>query len=278
MFTKHDGRLSDGRTLFQLQRKIAFIIIVTGAALHGIQYMTALIGGGPPSIWWESVIVAGALLLFLLSAFINLPVFRFLQGAVMLFFGAYTLIFQECRFKGNSLCLFGTVVFYAYGFFARYTRMKIIAALLFMAGINIITFRFVKDAENWTNHLDAVIYLCTFFLITYLIFRQRLCSALVKQRRELLKPADLDAYSVTPAEKRVLEVLVRDKAADRDIADKLCISLGTVKTHVRSIKQKMRIPTRYGVIYACRNNFPGGRSIGEQRAPEYVSWVPKIQL
>lgn len=270
--------MSDKRMLFQLQRKIAFIIILTGAVLHVIKYTTVLIGEGLPFIWWESIIVAGALLLVLLSAFINLPFFRFLQGAVMFLFGAYTLIFQECGFKGNSLCVFGMVVLFAYGFYVRYSGVKIIAGLLLLSGINIVTFLFVKEAKNWINHLDAVIYLCTFLLVTYLIFRQHLYFALAKQQQELLKPVNLDAYSVSRAEKRVLEVLVRDKATDKDIAAKLCISLGTVKTHIRSIKQKMQVPTRYGIIYSCRNNFPGERPEREQRISERVSWIPKIQL
>jgi DNA-binding NarL/FixJ family response regulator len=65
------------------------------------------------------------------------------------------------------------------------------------------------------------------------------------RRLSRLSPAepDEDLLALTPREQEVLG-LVAIRASDKEIAESLCISLNTVKTHMRNILSKLQVNSR----------------------------------
>jgi DNA-binding NarL/FixJ family response regulator len=57
---------------------------------------------------------------------------------------------------------------------------------------------------------------------------------------------------VSPGERRVLEELLRDGAENKDIADRLGISLRTVKAHMTMIMLKMGATNRVQAVLAVQ--------------------------
>ena len=69
----------------------------------------------------------------------------------------------------------------------------------------------------------------------------------VKRTGELAEPNPVQSqidHDLTPREQEVL-ALVAQGAADRDIAEKLVVSLYTVKAHMRSILNKLQVKSRH---------------------------------
>lgn len=72
--------------------------------------------------------------------------------------------------------------------------------------------------------------------------------------------ADIDSLSVlldelTPREKEVLDLL-REGKSNQDIADDLCIEVGTVKNHVHNILKKLDVESRHeaAALYERKSN------------------------
>lgn len=53
--------------------------------------------------------------------------------------------------------------------------------------------------------------------------------------------------SLTPKEAQVLDLL-KDGLTNQQIADTLCLSVSTIKTHIHHILMKLDVPTRYRAI------------------------------
>jgi len=73
--------------------------------------------------------------------------------------------------------------------------------------------------------------------------RDTLSKYLLEQRR----PADLpgkNAVALTFREKEIL-IMIASGAGNKEIADDLCISLHTVKTHIYNIYKKINVPNRF---------------------------------
>lgn len=72
-----------------------------------------------------------------------------------------------------------------------------------------------------------------------------------------------DVPALTRREKQVLDLVVANKT-DKEIAEKLSVSINTVKAHVRSILSKLHATSRYeAAAFAVRKGLartPGGRS------------------
>lgn len=72
--------------------------------------------------------------------------------------------------------------------------------------------------------------------------------------------ADIDSLSMlldelTPREKEVLDLL-REGKSNQDIADDLCIEVGTVKNHVHNILKKLEVESRHeaAALYERKSN------------------------
>jgi len=80
----------------------------------------------------------------------------------------------------------------------------------------------------------------------------RRLSALAAQQQPVANEAAL-----TPREVQILR-MVELGLSNRDIADRLCIAVHTVKNHVHSLLTKLGVSTRFEAAALCRN----GRNVG----------------
>lgn len=76
---------------------------------------------------------------------------------------------------------------------------------------------------------------------------------LVNQQRTKDYETRIMISSLTPREKEVLEALA-EGWSDKEIAERLYVGLGTVRTHITSILQKLRVSSRQqALLFAIRN-------------------------
>lgn len=72
-------------------------------------------------------------------------------------------------------------------------------------------------------------------------------------RRHVHHGPDDDTPTLTPREQDVLGLVAACSATDKEIADDLCISVNTVKTHMRNILAKLQLSRRHeAALYAMR--------------------------
>lgn len=69
--------------------------------------------------------------------------------------------------------------------------------------------------------------------------------------RSALPPEEAEAVSLTLREREVL-ALIAEGASDKEIAERLGISLYTVKSHVRNILAKLHVSSRYEAAHRAR--------------------------
>lgn len=73
--------------------------------------------------------------------------------------------------------------------------------------------------------------------------------------KEEKKPFDFEKYNLTPSEINVIEVLVKERASNKDISERLNIKESTVKQHMYRIFNKIGIDNRIQLIDLCEYNF-----------------------
>lgn len=73
--------------------------------------------------------------------------------------------------------------------------------------------------------------------------------------KEKKNPFDFAKYNLTPSEINVIEVLVRERASNKEISEQLNIKESTVKQHMYRIFNKIGVDTRIQLIDLCEYNF-----------------------
>lgn len=164
--------------------------------------------------------------------------------------------------------------------------------LLFVVFIIILTeYSSIKSAEN-TDGLWHILFTGLSVLLIYTIYRSELnrvefsekdmqnsIHELIQERSRLKehidekqirlsdlesqilsikkekKPFDLKECRLTPAELRIVEVLVKTRASNREISEHLGIKENTVKQHLYKVFNKMGVDDRFQIIDLCKYNF-----------------------
>ncbi|WP_394525047.1 helix-turn-helix domain-containing protein [Lacrimispora sp. JR3] len=146
----------------------------------------------------------------------------------------------------------------------RLFMITIFLNLLVIAEDTIVIFNFdtystssiIMNNRSFTSDLLYITHagFTTAYLMDYLkvmLRNNRIVSA-VNRKSERTIPSDIEdsllyhfseAYHLTSREREILKVLLLDKT-NQDISDILCISLGTAKTHVHNIFQKIGVVKR----------------------------------
>lgn len=243
--------------LFTIQKVLGLIIASVGAAVSVVNLLVYL-----PDLSFLSAVVQPTVLYVLLSAlfillvsFIDHPLPRFIQIIVLAGNCAIAILDSFDSIYGLGLFLLAVMIAYKYEFLQKRPFIKLGLCLLLLFSLIVFSVKRANVADELLYGLDAILFVIMFLAVSFIIFRNELLLALKAQEKRLTSPLDLEILGISAAEKRVLSILVRKKASDKQIAAELYISVGTVKNHIHEIKKKLGVTTRYALIDKCRNNF-----------------------
>ncbi len=274
-------------TIFIIQRKLSLAIFSAGLIVCMVNFISLYSRGDLIS----ALLDISVLILFiissivLISGFLNYEIARLLQLSVIIGTAILAIIDEYNSIYGLGLLFITAFIGFKYGYFRRWFKLKF-ALSLFITSIIIEFSAFNEDPDEIIMHgLDAVIYICLFFFVAYLIYSEDIKIYINKNRekeetietllreKENLKnnmerldrkiihlqknqtQIDIRTYGISPAEMKVLEVLILYRETETEIAKRLKLSHHTVKNHFRNIRNKLGVDRREEIIDICRNSF-----------------------
>ena len=141
-----------------------------------------------------------------------------------------------------------------------HTKHRFVKAILFSGGFVMIVAVFSIDILYglWSKHhynrdLSIFHVLPAYALIVSALLTVLVLKLTGMRSREGIDPFLLKSYRISPREEDVIRLLVDGKEY-KSIADKLCISLATVQTHVRNIYRKTGVNSKVELINLLRND------------------------
>lgn len=134
---------------------------------------------------------------------------------------------------------FGLLVFATFGYLET--------LLGFLDSWNLATASFRQDGSFLYSSIPYVLY--GLFLITYFLNYSLPTPIGLGQ----LSESFLSTYNITDREREIIEMVIQGKS-NADIANKLVISLATVKTHLHNIYQKVGVDSRYDLLARVRSS------------------------
>jgi len=262
-----------------VQKRVGLLISIIGLAvilsniLHVVHNMgyEVLQAMNRPTVWLLFV----TLLPFFISVFVECKVLKILQVVVFFFTGVVNLLgggYEE--FYGPAMFLAGWLLMRQYGFLERYPRAKtisVMALIVIISQISAIMHQTGEGVYAGFSTLAFFLFLIILILIIWwdMLAQQQLLkeenldlkmnygklSEKIEELEEKQESYDLKAAGITPAQRRVIEVLTVYKASNREIAERLNISESTVKLHLYNIYNKLGVDNRFTVIDLCKYNF-----------------------
>ncbi len=215
--------------------------------------------------------------LFLLPGFLSIffenRVMKLFQVLTISLLGAANIFTSYNEVYGPSLFFLGWLLARQYGYFIRHKKIKYyLLVTFFVIVVQLSAYKNGKHVFILNNELlEFSVFLIIFTLVIWKdildrdesLFKEnkRLRSdyTMLRKRVDTIendkKPYNLKAAKISPAEERVLRVLVKYKASNKEIAERLNISESTVKLHLYNIFNKLGADNRFSVIDLCQYNF-----------------------
>ncbi len=284
--------MSDNKnSIFKVQQQIAFIISIAGLFVVIVNIANEM----SQNTFSNTIILPHIYVVFILTivvfitAFLKATFFRLVQIGVLFFSGSIAIMDDFNSIYGLGLVILALFLAFKYDYLKKYFRVKVIVITTLVFSLIEISARINNAFGKWLYSLNSILYLFLFLVISYIIYQDDIKAYIIKnkdaedtiskierqkdnltknmtslkkkmedldaQLDELTAPVDLDEMGITPAEKRVLEVLVLYGGTDKSIAEHLYLSYHTVKNHFRKIRDKLGVDRRDEIIEMCRNNF-----------------------
>jgi DNA-binding CsgD family transcriptional regulator len=146
-----------------------------------------------------------------------------------------------------SVVLYAFVVgIYYYGRLQENVRKAIALRVLILLGIFIPGFVYEIFSTNDFSVFSPLLYCGFSILFTYYLITQY-PSHLQASKRPISEEEFFDAYQISPREREIAAFLLRGYK-NQHIAETLCISVTTVKTHIRNMYPKFGVTSRYELL------------------------------
>lgn len=262
-----------------VQKQIGLLISVVGVAVVVTNFfyrlqrgdiLYALSGVSVWSVFFWTVP-------FIISMFLENRLLKYIQILMFMVVGALNIIDSYQEFYGPAMFLAAWLLLRHYGFLEKHAKLKNIIILLLVVGLSQYS-AFLHTDQGLYAGLTTFLFTLFLVLILVIIWRD-----LVRQQEELKRenrtlrmnyknleeqlkeieeekrPFDLKKANISPAEKRVIEILTVYRASNLEIAERLNIAESTVKLHLYKIYNKIGVDNRFAIIDLCKYNFPDRR-------------------
>ena len=259
-----------------IQKRVGFLISTVGTFVIIVNLIDHLYDGLNLGQAILSMNVWLDFLLFIpgyLSLFFENRVMKLFQVLAISLTGVANILTAYNEVYGPSLFFMGWLLARQYGYFDLHKKVKyilLIAFFVIMAQVS----AYVNGKRVFILNnelLEFSIFMILFILAIWKDIFER-DERLFKENRHLKsnykaiqaeidaiekekKPYNLKEANISPAEERVLKVLVKYKASNKEIAERLNISESTVKLHLYNIFNKLGADNRFTVIDLCQYNF-----------------------
>ncbi|MDH5657658.1 MAG: LuxR C-terminal-related transcriptional regulator [Spirochaetia bacterium] len=265
--------------MFQVQKKIAFIMASIGLLVSIVNLINGLsqetiIQGMMHSTFYLVFLLSAY---FFLTAFLNNGIIRLTQVLFLFFAGIMAILDEHNSIHGVGFIILAVFLSFKYGYFKKRPVVKLILVIS-AAFVAIVISAGLANKSNWMVGFNAVLFLSMFLFISYIIYQDEIKEYLEKSRnydtqidkllrqraklndkiddyKEKYKAIDFEKYNLTPREIETIKVLVLYRESDQMLADRLNISINTLRDHLRHIRDKMGVDTRLEIVELCRYNF-----------------------
>lgn len=264
-----------------VQKRIGLLISIVGLVVvvnnffNRLQRGTVLYALTGLSVWSVFLFT----LPFIISIFVESSLLKKTQILALTLTGAINIIDAYQEFYGPGLFLAAWLLMRHYGYLEKFGKTKNIVFLGLITSLSQLSaflHRFDEASADSGLYAGFSTLLYTLFLVTLLVIlwrdmakQQELLkqenfslkmdyyklSAQLKELEENHQPFDLKAVKITPAEIRVIEILTKYKAGNREIAERLNLAESTVKLHIYNICNKIGVDNRFAIIDLCKYNF-----------------------
>lgn len=261
-----------------VQKKIGLLISVVGIGVVVLNtiYLSArepsvLVVIANPAVWF----VLLSTIPFIISIFLESTILKYLQIFTFFAMGVANILQTYNQFYGPGMFFAAWIVMRHYGFLEKHTVLKhatILIILILMSQIS--AYVHIGPERGIYAGFSTLAYTAFLVYLIVIIWRdmvrqQKLLqtentqlqtnyNTLYDQIQELEanhKPYNLKQAEISPAEERVIEVLTRYRASNREIAERLNIAESTVKLHLYNIYNKIGVDNRFDVIELCKYNY-----------------------
>ncbi len=261
-----------------IQKRVGFLISTVGTFVIIMNLLGNMYNG---SSFGEALLAMNVWLDFLLfipgylSMFFENKVMKLLQVLAISLTGVANILTSFNEVYGPSLFFMGWLLARQYGYFDIHKKVKYILLIVFFVVMAQVS-AYVNNAHVFilkNGLLEFSIFMILFILAIwkdifdrdeqlfrenrYLKSNYKTIQAKIDTIEKEKIPYDLKGAKITPAEERVLRVLVKYKASNKEIAERLNISESTVKLHLYNIFNKLGADNRFTVIDLCQYNFQG---------------------
>ncbi len=259
-----------------IQKKVGLLISGIGTMIIMLDIIDHLYNGETlvqallsTNIWIDSILFIPGYLSLLTES----KVLKILQVLSFTLAGIANVLTAYNEVYGPSLFFMGWLLARQYGYFDLHKKIKYGFLIGFFVVIAQIS-AYLNEKPVFILHNRLLLF--SLFMVFFVmivwediferdekLFREnkhlqsdyRAIQAEIESIRRERKPFNLKEARISPAEERVLRVLVRYKASNREIAERLNISESTVKLHLYNIFNKLGVDNRFTVIDLCQYNF-----------------------
>ena len=275
-----------------IQKRISLIFSIAGVvvivnniifgSIRGFSFYQLL---KDPSIWFTALLT----FFFIIFIKINHWIIQLFHLVILLLASAITILEQYNNIYGTAFWIVSYLLAYRYNFLTRFILAKTILFMLFMiVFVEISAYHSPRSVTGF----GILLFLSLFIILIYVIYKSEIDRIILSERKmeksiqDLLiernrlrnciendnkkldkleveielyhaecKPFDLKRCRLTPAEMRIVEILVHTRFSNKEISDQLGIKENTVKQHLYSVFNKMGVDDRFQIIDLCRHNF-----------------------
>jgi len=259
-----------------IQKRVGFLITTVGtfviiSNIAEDMYAGLSIGQSilTPHVWLDFILfIPGYVSLFVENKFL-----KFFQVLSIALTGVANIVTAYDEVYGPSLFFMAWLLARQYGYFRIKTKLKYILLVSFLV-ILAQGSAYIHNTDVFILHnsmLQFSLFMILFVLAIWkdIFYRD---ETLLEENKTLRqnykeiekkilsielnkKPFNLKNAHISPAEERVLRILIAYKASNREIAERLNISESTVKLHLYNIFNKLGVDNRFTVIDLCKYNF-----------------------
>lgn len=292
---KQNLLINDPEEILTVQRRVSIIFSAMGVFITLLNIIISHFFYArpfPEALISQSVyltmIMSIPFIVFMFIKKVNLFV-QFFQIFVISIAMVITLFQSYNGIYGLLFCILALALLIKYNLFRNRLVFKVIC--IYIVLIFIIEFSAFREGRGGAG-TEVVIFLTFFLFVFYLIFKSDFARFLHSEKRmknEILDllvdrdelraqieqkqqeyekiekkymefkgkktPFDFAKYNLTPSEINVIKILVKDRASNKDISEKLNIKESTVKQHLYRIFNKIGIDNRIQLIDLCEYNF-----------------------
>lgn len=274
---------------FNIQRRISSTIITIGVIVTIFNlYVSYKRGYSLERVLTHPSIISVTLIITVLSITYNInnKAVKVIQLICLFSMGLLSMFVNYKAFYGMGMYIIAIFVMHRYRYFKKWIKLKI--GLLLISVVTIVELSAtLQDGIKRGSSIYVILFILFFLIMMYILYTdevnkmlfqersyQTSINSMIEERNSALKQVEelnekikhlkelnsikdenLSGFNFTSKELEIVEYLCTDRMSNKELAEKLFVSEGTIKQHLNKIYKKSGIKKRVDLIDMFRHNF-----------------------